>query len=90
MPSRASKTPKRDEVASAFDTLQRIIDTHDPDPTARPNPEQLRKAAITMSKAGASKGGHARAANLSASKRKEIAKKAAAARWGKQTRSKPD
>src|SRR5262245_55260274 len=32
MPSRASKprTPKKDPVRSAFDTLQHIIDTHDP------------------------------------------------------------
>lgn len=32
---------------------------------------------------GATKGGHARAAALSAKQRKEIAKKASAARWGK-------
>jgi hypothetical protein len=40
-------------------------------------------AAVALSKLGASKGGNARAASLSASKRKMIAKKAAAARWGK-------
>jgi hypothetical protein len=38
--------------------------------------------AQALSKLGASKGGHARAKNLSAKKRKSIAKKAAKARWG--------
>jgi len=63
-------------VRSAFDTLQHIIDTHDPDPA-------LSQAAATLSKHGASKGGHARAAKLSPRKRAAIAKKAAAARWAK-------
>lgn len=42
-------------------------------------------AAVALSRLGASKGGKARAASLSATKRKAIAKKAAAARWGKRT-----
>ena len=40
------------------------------------------QAALALSKLGASKGGKARAASLSKSKRKAIAKKAAKARWG--------
>lgn len=40
-------------------------------------------AAVALSRLGASKGGKARAASMSAAKRKAIAKKAAAARWGK-------
>jgi hypothetical protein len=47
-----------------------------PDPDAGKNP-----AALALSKLGASKGGKARAASLSAKKRKLIAKKAAKARW---------
>jgi hypothetical protein len=39
------------------------------------------QAAVALSKLGASKGGKARAESLSASKRKQIAKKAAQARW---------
>jgi hypothetical protein len=39
--------------------------------------------AQALSKLGASKGGQARAKNLSAKKRKQIAKKAAEARWRK-------
>jgi hypothetical protein len=38
--------------------------------------------AVAMSKLGASKGGKARAAAMSPAKRKAIAKKAAAKRWG--------
>jgi hypothetical protein len=48
------------------------------DPNAGKNP-----AALALSKLGASKGGKARAANLSAAKRKQIAKAAARKRWGK-------
>jgi hypothetical protein len=46
-------------------------------------PEQRKKnpAAVALSKLGASKGGQARAAALSARKRSIIAKKAAQARW---------
>lgn len=40
-------------------------------------------AAAAMGRAGGAKGGAARAASLSKKKRAEIARKAAAARWGK-------
>lgn len=46
-----------------------------------PKPDTRNPAAVALSKLGASKGGNARAAKLSAKKRKEIAKKAAKARW---------
>jgi hypothetical protein len=36
---------------------------------------------VALGRLGGAKGGHARAAKLSAKKRKEIAQKAAAARW---------
>jgi hypothetical protein len=45
--------------------------------------EQVRKAARALSGRGAAKGGKARAASLPASERKEIAKRAASARWAK-------
>lgn len=44
------------------------------------------KHAQALSKLGASKGGQARAAKLTAKKRSAIAKKAAVARWSKATR----
>jgi hypothetical protein len=40
-------------------------------------------AAVALGRLGGAKGGKARAAKLSASRRKAIAKKAAAARWTK-------
>ena len=40
-------------------------------------------AAVALSKLGASKGGQARAAKLTPRKKRQIAKKAAASRWGK-------
>lgn len=46
-------------------------------------PDTRNPAAVALSKLGASKGGQTRAKNLSADKRKEIARKAAQARWVK-------
>ena len=46
-------------------------------------PDMRNPAAVALSKLGASKGGHARAAALSPRKRKQIARKAVAARWAK-------
>jgi hypothetical protein len=46
-------------------------------------PDTRNPAAVALSKLGASKGGKARAEALSARKRKQIAKKAAEARWKK-------
>ena len=42
--------------------------------------------AVALSKLGAKKGGKARAAALSAEKRREIARKASLARWAKEKR----
>jgi hypothetical protein len=39
--------------------------------------------AVALSKLGAKKGGHARAASLTAAQRREIAQKAAKTRWAK-------
>lgn len=62
------------------------------DTTAEDKPERLHDAtvknpaAVALGRLGGLKGGKARAAKLSAKKRKEIAKKAAQARWaGKKT-----
>ncbi len=46
-------------------------------------PDPRDQAALALSRRGASKGGKARAKNLSARKRRDIAKRAARARWGK-------
>jgi hypothetical protein len=45
--------------------------------------EEKNPAAVALGKLGASKGGKARAEKLTPERRKEIAKKAAEARWAK-------
>jgi hypothetical protein len=49
-----------------------------PDPDAMKNP-----AAVALGKLGGAKGGKARAAKMSPEERRESARKAAQARWGK-------
>jgi len=51
------------------------------DGTPIPQEAPKNEAAVALSKLGAAKGGKARAAKLSPSKRKAIAKKAAMSRW---------
>jgi hypothetical protein len=54
--------------------------------TTKIEPPTKNPHAQALSRLGASKGGKARAKNLSAKKRKEIAKKAAEARWAPSVR----
>jgi hypothetical protein len=77
MPKRSRK-PKTDEVLSAFDTLQHIIETTEREalPATNKNP-----AAVALGRLGGLKGGKARAKALSKARRTEIARKAARSRW---------
>lgn len=72
MPDRTSKT--KDINETAYDTFLRSIGEENPGK----NP-----AAVALGKLGGKKGGPARARKLSATKRRDIAKKAALARWKK-------
>lgn len=89
MPSRASKARPRDPNLLARSVVEDLIGEHmDGSPLPPHEPEREKNlAAVALSKLGASKGGLARAAGLSDRRRKMIAKKAAAARWGKHTKS---
>src|SRR5215213_5716832 len=86
MPKRSSKP---DENEMAFDGLQELIrrdaarDKGEPvdKPSEETKPEK-NPAAVALGRLGGLKGGKARAEKLSAKKRSEIAKKAAAKRWG--------
>lgn len=80
MPKRSSTpNPDRDENEAAFDAVQRVIElTEGATDRAEKNP-----AAVALGRRGGLVGGKARAAALSARRRKQIAKKAAAKRWGK-------
>jgi hypothetical protein len=89
MPKRSSK----DENEMAFGGLQELLRRDEArskgEPIDRPeepsDTPQKNPAAVALGKLGGLKGGKARAAKLSAKKRKEIAKKAAETRWRKST-----
>ena len=71
MPKRSST--KKDLNEAAYDLVQQVTKEK---PAKNP-------AAVALGRLGGLKGGKARAEKLSARKRKQIAKKAAAARWHK-------
>lgn len=78
MPERSKKRP-RDPNEMAKSIVEEATG-----PT-EPQPEEPAKdpAAVELGRRGGLKGGKARAAKLSAKKRSQIARKAAAARWSK-------
>ena len=77
MATNPRKHPKKNEDISeaAFRVVREATEKHDPK-ARKKNP-----AAVALGRLGASKGGKARAAKLSAKKRAQIARKAAMARW---------
>jgi hypothetical protein len=77
MPKRSSKrTADPNQLAALI--VSQATDESKPEAKREKNP-----AAVALGRLGGMKGGKARAAKLSAKKRAEIAKKAAAARWRK-------
>ena len=72
MPKRSSKQPDPSEIA------RHVLDAVVPD--AEP-PKEKNPAAVALGRLGGLKGGPARAAMLTAEQRKEIAQRAAKARW---------
>jgi hypothetical protein len=85
MPNRSSnrgKGPKAHDVnLTAFDIVQQV--TGQAEMPDKPTPPVKNPAAVTLGRLGGLKGGKARAEALSPKKRSEIAKKAAAKRWGR-------
>ncbi len=77
MPTKPKKRP-RDAVQ-----LAKLIGDIATGQVEDAEPDDRNQAAVELGKLGGAKGGKARAAKLSAKKRSEIAKKAAAARWKK-------
>ena len=78
MPRRASKPRKNEDInEAAVRVVREATEKHDPE-ARKKNP-----AAVMLGRLGASKGGKARAAKLSAARRRAIAAKAAKARWTK-------
>lgn len=80
MGTKASKKPRDlNQLAKAI--VDAITDPAPEPSTAEPPADGKNPAAVALGKLGGAKGGPARAAKLSPKKRREIAKKAAVARW---------
>jgi len=69
---------KHKKESDPSEIARRILDTVVPD--AEP-PKEKNPAAVALGRLGGLKGGNARAAKLTAEQRKEIAQRAAKARW---------
>jgi hypothetical protein len=78
MPARARKKRPRDMNQLAYQIVQEATGQAPPAPE---KPDTRNQAAVALSLLGASKGGKARAAKLSAKQRSAIARKAVLARW---------
>ena len=78
MPKRSSKQGPPDLNSLARSIVDQATGNAPPEEAPQKNP-----AAVALGRLGGKKGGAARAKSLSPKKRAAIAKKAAAARWGK-------
>jgi hypothetical protein len=82
MPNRSSNRKTSDPNVAAYRVMQHVIAMSEAkEPPASDQPPAKNPAAVELGRLGGLKGGKARAEKLSASKRKQIAKKAARARW---------
>lgn len=78
MPKRSSSKSRKDYQQIA----RKVLDVVAPDAEPTNGKSEKNPAAVALGRLGGLKGGKARAAKLSPAKRKAIAKKAAAKRWG--------
>ena len=76
--------PKRSSIKDEAQLAKSIVDELTADEPEEETKPKKNPAAVALGRLGGQKGGKARAAKLSAKKRTEIAKKAAAARWDKE------
>jgi hypothetical protein len=76
MPKRSSSSKRLDANQIASNVV--ALATGEP----QPQPHKKNPAAVSLGRRGGLKGGKARAASLTPEQRSEIAKKAAAKRWG--------
>jgi hypothetical protein len=83
----AKKKPESDVNVTAFEILKAVTGEEpchaSPNPTKKKDLPKKNPAAVALGRLGGLKGGKARFESLTPKKRKEIAKKAAAARWNK-------
>lgn len=88
MPKGSRKSPKReDEAQAAVRVMNVLIERTECEETPEESPveitPEMRAAAAAFGRIGGKIGGPARAANLSAKRRSEIAKQAAERRWSR-------
>lgn len=85
MPKRSSKKRKdedRDDPnVRAYEIIREVTSEHEDDESPQESPPKKNPHAVALGRRGGKKGGPARAKKLSAERRKEIARKAAEARW---------
>jgi hypothetical protein len=82
MPKRSSIHKQPQDENQLAKSILDLITSEDTEAEPEAKPEK-NPAAVALGRLGGLKGGKARAEKLSAKKRKEIAKKAAKARWEK-------
>jgi hypothetical protein len=82
MAKKRTAKKQADHQQLARKVLDAITPDAEPEKPAKAEPEK-NPAAVALGRLGGLKGGKARAEKLSPAKRKAIAKKAAAKRWGK-------
>ncbi len=80
MPKRSSK---KKNIRDINVLASHIVEQATGEPSPKPENSNKNPAAVALGRLGGLKGGKARANKLSAEQRKEIAKKAAKARWNK-------
>ena len=81
MPKRSSTPEDPDHQQIARSVLDAVAPDAEPDQAQEP-PAEKTKNPVALGRLGGLKGGKARAAKLTPERRSEIAKKAAAKRWG--------
>ena len=80
MPKRSSSKPSKKRPSDINQLAAFVVQTVTENPGKNP-------AAVLLGHLGGKKGGKARARSLTPEQRKEIARKAAAARWGEKIKS---
>jgi hypothetical protein len=78
-----AKRPVKKKQADHQQLARKVLDAIVPDAEPKDDKPEKNPAAVALGRLGGLKGGKARAAKLTPAKRKAIAKKAAAKRWGK-------
>lgn len=83
MPNRSSKGKRRDQNEIAADVVRQATEEEAEDQVEEQPHDGKDPAAVALGRKGGKKGGKARAARMTPEERSEAARKAALARWGR-------